>query len=109
MRPITGTRRVPASANAEQRAERLREVEREQPAPARYGPNGIGTSRRCRANTIIAMPTVAPTAEASRMIAGMACQPNHAPERGEQLEVAIAMPSLPVASLNAQNTVQRMP
>src|SRR6266545_2373614 len=76
------------------------------PAP-RYGPKGIGTLRPCRAKIMRAIPTAAPMKDDSRIVSGKTCHPHHAPIAASSLKSPNPIPSLPVASLNSQYTLQR--
>src|SRR5207247_6148955 len=78
------------------------------PAAPRYGPKGIGTLRPCRAKTMSAIPTAAPMKDDSRIVSGKTCHPHHAPIAASSLKSPNPIPSLPVASLNSQYTLQRV-
>ncbi|MNF99657.1 hypothetical protein D3C84_825660 [compost metagenome] len=50
------------------------------------------------------MPIIAPTRDDSKMVSGKICQPPQAPSMANSLKSPWPMPSLPVISLNSQNT-----
>ena len=53
-------------------------------------------------------PTIAPISDDSRMIGRSAVAPIHAPSAPSSLKSPYPMPSLPVSSLNSQNTDHRL-
>src|SRR5688572_5980412 len=79
-----------------------------QPAIARKGPNAMGVSLPRFWRIMITMPNKAPTPEANRMMGSSIGQPSQAPSAANSLKSPYPMPSLPVSSLKAQYTLQRL-